>query len=238
MRCRSLFILTGALTCLVLSGCQSNNTNKIYTATALIQIEPFTFFTQIGSQFSPYTDQSIFQPDLDMMQASDTLLPIIKELNLDKKWAKQFKSNQNALSPAEALGHIHKILTINFKRETSTVSITAQSEEPQEAADIANAVVDHYKTMRDTDQAQRLRRGIDVLRNEIINQQKIVDEKKTVVERLRVSNNTSSSRRAQQELERQQYILDSYVEKLKQVMNENPPPDNLVRIVSRAVPSK
>jgi len=235
----SLFILTGGLTCLALIGCQSNISNKIYTATALIQIEPRSY-RYVGSRFTlnDYPDLSDYQPELDTLQSNDLLLPIIKNLGLDKKWAKRFKSNQEALTPTEVLDRVHKVLTINFKLKTGIVGITAQSEESQEAADIANAVADHYIAWHHDELVRAMKSGIVVLQEEITHQQAIVHDKKTVVEKLRVSNNTSSSRRAQQELEKQQYILDTYVLKLKQVMNESPSSDSSVRIVNRAIAPK
>lgn len=164
---------------------------KVYTASAQIQILPRDQTTVQGFQNTsdrPF-DTTFFQSEMEVMQSGEVLLPIINDLGLDKIWAKRdFKSNIESLSPPVALDYMHrKILHVDFKHGTEILQITADSQDPQEAANIANAVVDRYKAMRDVDLGKRSGSGEDTLRDEIAQQQTVVSEKKAIVDKLRLA---------------------------------------------------
>jgi len=162
---------------------------KIYEASALIKITPrgeeaVTSFDGSGTD-RPF-DQTSFQSESEIMKSSRLQMPIISELGLDKRWAKTvYKSAVEKLTPQESLAYMGQILDISFKRGTSLIEIKAQSEDPQEAAQIANAVAEHYKAMRDADEASRSNRGSDSIRDQIAQQQKIVDQARENRDKLR-----------------------------------------------------
>jgi capsular polysaccharide biosynthesis protein len=56
---------------------------------------------------------------------------------------------------------MNKILKLDFVSETNVVTITASSDVPKEAADIANAIADRYKAMRDFEEDRGKNRGED-----------------------------------------------------------------------------
>lgn len=161
---------------------------KIYTATAEIQIRPRA---QMSVQSSTDAGDQPFDPpgvesDLIILRSSDVLLPVVQNLNLDKIWAKRiYKSKQDHLPAQESLAYMNKILRIDCVRGTNIVKITAASEVPQEAADIANGVANQYKKMRDEAKAWREGLGLGSLRNQIAQQQEVVEEKKAALENLR-----------------------------------------------------
>jgi len=151
---------------------------KAYVATAQIQVRPQ------GSDLS--FDPTVFLSEFEIIQSPNVLLPIIKDLGLDKEWARRvFKSKENQLSDQDALAYMGKILKLDFKRGTNIIDITVASDVPKESADIANAVADRYKTLRDVEEDQRTNRGEDSLRDQIAGQQKAVDEKKAALETIR-----------------------------------------------------
>jgi capsular exopolysaccharide synthesis family protein len=161
---------------------------KVYTATAQIQIHP----RGVGSipMFDVMPDRGFdpidYQAEFQIMQSRDTLLPIIKDLGLDKIWAKRiFKSDDETLPDEAALGYMKGILKVDPEKGTNIMDITAASVIPKEAADIANALADRYKTMRDVEQDQRNNRGADSLTDQITQQQRVVDAKKAAVDKLR-----------------------------------------------------
>jgi len=162
---------------------------KVYTATTLIQITPRG---ETAVQFDSPTDKpfdiTAFQSEMENMQSKDVLGPIISDLGLDKVWAKRdFKSNMDSLSLSQALDYMHKkVLNINFKHGTSIIEIDADSQDPKEAANIANAVADRYKALRDAEEEKRSSGGEDTIREQIAQQQKVVDEKKAIVDKLRM----------------------------------------------------
>ncbi len=162
---------------------------KWYTASALIKIAPRgeeAVTTFDGSTTDRPFDQTAFQSESVIMKSSKLQLPIINALGLDKEWAKTiFKGKVDKLTPQEALGHMGQILDISFEHGTSLIKIAADSQDPVEAAKIANAVADQYKEMRDADEATRANGGADAIRDQIAQQQKIVDERRALVDQLR-----------------------------------------------------
>jgi uncharacterized protein involved in exopolysaccharide biosynthesis len=151
LRWLSITVVVFVLTILTGSYITDNFLPKVYTATAQIQIRPR------GMTAVPAPNQGSFsdplQGVLETMGSPDVLLPIINDLELDQAWAKRvFKLKEDRLSDKEALAYMNKILRLDYKRGTSIVEITAASDVPREAADIANAIADRYKTMRDPQQ--------------------------------------------------------------------------------------
>jgi uncharacterized protein involved in exopolysaccharide biosynthesis len=166
------------------------------------------------------------------MQSDDMLTPIIQNLKLDQIWAKRFRSDHDTLSPQEALDHLHKVLKIEEVSGTNILKVTAYSEEPQEAADIANAVADHYLAIRDQEEAVRKKRGEDALRDQIAQQQKVVEDAKAA---LATSPNDMNSGR---EFEQQQALLNALNLRLNQVIADEKIMESPVRIISRAIPPR
>ena len=89
------------------------------------------------------------------------------------------------LTTLEALDYMKHILDIQFKRGTDLIEITADSEDPKEAAAIANGVADHYKSLRDAEENERSNGGIDTIRDQITIQQKVVDDRRIQRDKLR-----------------------------------------------------
>jgi capsular polysaccharide biosynthesis protein len=126
---------------------RDNILRKVYTASAQIQIRAGSDMP-LTAPLSP--TPSPFQADIETMQSPDFLLPIITDLGLDKTWAKKINAaDSDELPDVDALTHMSKILKLDVKRGTDIIEITASSDEPEEAADIANAIADNYKTLRD-----------------------------------------------------------------------------------------
>jgi uncharacterized protein involved in exopolysaccharide biosynthesis len=171
------------------------------------------------------------------------------DLKLDKSWAVRFKAESGPLTPKETLDHLRKVLKMEAVPGTNIIKITASSEVPQEAANIVNALVDHYKALRDQERAVQFNRGVDFLRGQVTQQQKVVDDAKATVEKAR--QNLSSIgptlpnehkdpmtpyRDAQRDLIQQQSLLDSLNVRLKEVIADETLEGSPVRIISRAVP--
>jgi capsular exopolysaccharide synthesis family protein len=182
----TIFILT------VISGYYVTNEvlPKKFTATAQIQILPPRVLAIQGETPGSTTekgfDSTNFQAEFQIMQSSDVLMPIITDLQLDKVWAKRvYKSNLEALPPQDALFYMNQILKLDYTRGTNIINITVTSDVPKECADVANAVSDRYKAMRDGEEQERTNRGTDALRDQIAQQQKTVDGARDVVEKMR-----------------------------------------------------
>jgi capsular exopolysaccharide synthesis family protein len=162
---------------------------KEYNASAEIQVNPSDVHTPGSIDNAPTQrsfDPTAFQAEFEIMQSPDVLLPIINDLGLDKIWAKRlYKGSLDKMHPLDALSYMKSILHLDLKRGTNIIEITAQSEVPQEAADIANALADRYKTMRQVQEDQINSKGAETLEDQIAEQQKVVDEKKAALDKLR-----------------------------------------------------
>ena len=221
----SLVLILG----LTLAGCAWNPFHKMYSATAEMQIR----LRDNGPMSMPAPNGQIqIEMQMEFMQTPDILTAIIKNQTLDQIWAKRLQSDHDVLPPQQALDHLRKVLKIEAVPGTNIVKVTASSEVPQEAADIANALVDTYKAQRDQEEAERNSRGIDSLREQITQQQKVVDDKKAAVEKHPRDVN------AQRDLVQQQSLLDALNIRLKQVIADQPLEESPVRIISRALPQE
>ena len=214
---------------------------KVYTATAQIQVLPHS---HAGS-----FDQISFQKELETMQSPEFLLPVIYDLGLDKAWAKRIDKSgldalppQDALLPQDALAYMNKTLKLDVVRGTNIINITVSSDVPIEAARIANAIADRYKTLLDAEEFENEHQhDNDSLRDQIARQQKVVDEKKTALGKMQ-KDQSPTYHDAQRDLDQQQSILDALNVRLKQNEADRQLEESPVRIISRAeiptIPSK
>ncbi len=204
----------------------------LYSATAQIQVRPnfVTDITPIGGDGSIDSKElaTAVATEIEILQNADVLLPVIEKLNLSEIWAQRFKSDHPILTDTESLDHLHKVLKIDAVSESNVIKITASSEVPQEAADIANAVADHYKAMRDEEETQRYERGENALRDQITQQKKVVDEAQAATE----GHNAVEMKRR---LIQQQSLLDALNVRFKQVQADWKLEESPVRILTRAV---
>ncbi len=187
-----LWVIFTIFTLTVLSGWYVTNEvlPKVYQATSQIQIRPraITDIAPMGpdGRTEGGLDSMQFQAEFQIMQSADVLLPIITDLQLDKIWAKRvFNSGLDALPPQDALGFMVSHLNLSAGKGSSIINITFSSEVAKECADVANAVADRYKTMRDVEEDQRTQRGLDSLRSQIADQEKVVNATKEQVEKMR-----------------------------------------------------
>jgi len=183
---RWLLVAIGAFVVTMLAGkcIMDNFFFKVYTARAQIQVAPDDLMIPPGGTKD---DPGAFQPVYEnIIRSPDFLLPLILDLNLDKTWNKGvFKAQEEQLSPQDALANMNKILKLDLVSGTNVITITVSSDVPKEAADIANAIATRYKTVRDFEEDQNKNSDKDALRQQIAEQQKVVDEKKAEVEKLR-----------------------------------------------------
>ena len=124
------WIVSGAILCALLAVVfLTRQAAPIHRATAKIQIQ-----------------NDVALAEVEVIQSSDVVVPAVKSLGLEKTWAKRFGSNESEWTNAEIMDHVSKILTVELvKPGAGIIYVTVQSDPPQEAADIANAIVDKYK---------------------------------------------------------------------------------------------
>jgi capsular polysaccharide biosynthesis protein len=143
---------------------------KTYTSSAEMLVKPQNDY----SKFDPTN----FQSEFDIIQSPEVLLPVIHELGLQKAWAVRIFKTEHDLPDQDALAYMHRLVKLDYVRETKIIIVTASSDVPQEAADMANGIVDKYKRMRDIGEDRRINFAVDELNKEIDQQQQLIDQKK------------------------------------------------------------
>ncbi len=162
---------------------------KNYTATATIKIQAADIRMVDGihsASFQRPIDAVEFQNEYEIMHSSEVLMPVIKQLGLNKTWAKRvYKSANETIPDQDALAYLIGNLTIIYTHGTNLVDVTFKSEIPEESATVANTVITSYKKRRDDEQAQKNDKGANSLKDQIDAQQKVVDAAKDHLEKLR-----------------------------------------------------
>jgi succinoglycan biosynthesis transport protein ExoP len=162
--------------------------HKEFTSTAEIKIQSATNHRMRGvdPEYNMPMDSTEFTTEEERMRSPQVLEPVITDLGLDKIWAvRVFKLTSEKLPIQDALAYMKGILSVTFSHGTYLVDVSARSQDPKEAADIANAVVAQYKKIRDGEQAENGTLGSQSLEDQIAEQQKVVDAKKAYREKLR-----------------------------------------------------
>jgi capsular exopolysaccharide synthesis family protein len=163
---------------------------RIYSATSVVEIRP-RGEEAVNSFDGTTTDrpfeQTMFQSESERMKSPEVLMPIITDQDLEHKWALTLsKGKVDKLTPLEALSYMKgAVLDIEPKRGTELIEITANTRDPKEAAAIANGVANQYKQVRDAEESGRANGGIDTIRDQITEQQKVVDDRRAKLDALR-----------------------------------------------------
>jgi uncharacterized protein involved in exopolysaccharide biosynthesis len=98
----------------------------------------------LGSMsFDPYFIQTTFE----IMQSGVVLNNAIASLDLNEKWGKKF-NNGKTLKTSETISLLKNSMVLTPVRNTKLITITVYSDDPKEAAQIANAVVASYQAYR------------------------------------------------------------------------------------------
>lgn len=114
---------------------------KIYSATASFRVRPLTVHPEAYSGWSLSTPQSrAIEADLVSVESPEVLKTVVSNLDLDQVWAERVYKRSEPLSTDEAVHYLASNLKPNFKHDSNVVAVTALSDDPKEAAAIANEV--------------------------------------------------------------------------------------------------
>jgi len=124
---------------------------KVYSATASVQVETpgATAETYSGWAFSSPQSRAL-EAELVSIESPEILRGVINGLGLDRTWAGRIFNRNDPLPVEEALHYLGSHLRLNFKHNSNVVEVTALSDDPKEAAEIANEVVELYKVAHET----------------------------------------------------------------------------------------
>jgi Mg-chelatase subunit ChlD/tetratricopeptide (TPR) repeat protein len=138
----------------------------------------------IAGQPSPGYDPYFIQTEFEVIQSEVVLGKVIDKLHLDQSWAAKHGA-AGKLTKEETLKLLKKSLDLRPVKNTSLVEIGAKSDNPQEAARIANAVAEAYKDQRLEQRLQMSRGGVAFLEARLAEQDTKVRQAQTNMDRLR-----------------------------------------------------
>ncbi|MGC9942323.1 MAG: polysaccharide biosynthesis tyrosine autokinase [Verrucomicrobiota bacterium] len=117
--------------------------------------------TETGGGFDPYFIQTTFE----IMQSEVVLSNVIATLDLNEKWGKKF-NNGETLKTSETMLILKNNMLLTPVRNTKLITITIYSDDPKEAAQIANAEAASYTQYRLRTREQLALTGLDALQEQ------------------------------------------------------------------------
>ena len=97
-----------------------------------------------------------------MIQSEVILGKVIEDLDLNKEWGKKYAGGERLKTP-ETILMLKSRLDLRPVRNTSLIEIRVFSEKPDEAAKIANALAEAYKSTANSNAWSLSRGGIKAL---------------------------------------------------------------------------
>jgi polysaccharide biosynthesis transport protein len=135
---------------------------------------------QYGGAYDPYWITTEFET----IQSKSILYQVITNLNLNKKWAEKL-GEENDLRTDITYQFLKRSVDVQQARNTSLIEISAYSDDPQEAAVIANEIADVYKKSRINSRLQASARGIETLEKEYKDQDELVRAQQAKVDKMK-----------------------------------------------------
>lgn len=135
---------------------------ETYASTTRIKVEPDMEPPANGYPRGTSIDPYFIQTTVEIMGSEVVLKNVIDSLGLNEKWGKKF-NNGGALQTGETLLMLRKSMQLTPVRNTKLLAITVYNEDPQEAAQIANAVADSYREYRLKSLTEQARQGFTLL---------------------------------------------------------------------------
>ncbi len=158
-----------------------------YSSTARIKVEndvmdiPGMTGTPSVGVYDPYFIQTTFE----IMQSQLVLEPVIKKLKLNTVWGKKYYHGET-LKTAETLRILQPRVQLRPVKNTKLIAITVFSDDPNEAAEIANAIAESYHNYRIQSREALVAQGLATLQQQYRDQEEPLQKAQAGVESLRV----------------------------------------------------
>jgi len=157
-----------------------------YASTALIKVERDITDIRgfVDPLYNPGYDPYFIETEFQVINSEVVLTNVVNELDLMRRWGEKYNAGQ-PLTMTEALMLLRNRMDLSPRRNTSIIEIRVVSEDPQEAADIANAIARSYEHYRIEQRKKLSMGGIAVLMERLEEHQKRIDETQRELDRLR-----------------------------------------------------
>ncbi|HTY86787.1 MAG TPA: polysaccharide biosynthesis tyrosine autokinase [Candidatus Acidoferrum sp.] len=187
IRIRKAIIITVFLITAIVATAVTFLLPESYASTARIKIEP-NIVTDIPGvtgtmTMSPY-DPYFIQTEFEIIQDRVVLGKVIENLNLNVEWGKKYYGGETLKTP-ETMEFLKRRMSLIPVRNTKLIEITVYSEDRNDAARIANAIAETYKTYRLKQREQLTLNGIKALEDQFKSEEERIQSAQTNVDNLR-----------------------------------------------------
>lgn len=192
---------------------------EAYASTARLKVEPETTSLSSGaptsglmSDYDPYFIQTTFE----IIQDPAILDPVIDKLDLNVKWGKKYNGGV-PLNTQVTMKLLKPRLSLDTIRNTKLIEITVYDDDKNEAAQIANAIVQSYRDYRVQIHKEAMARGIQALQNQYqqdeLQIQKATVEVEVLYQQYKIGSDVSAPQSPQEQPYRdRKHDLDKMVE--------------------------
>ena len=143
-------------------------------------------------------DPYLLQTELEVIRSQAVLPKVIENMNLNEKWAKRY--NMDGLKTTDTMRLLKGRLDVRQFRNTTLMEVRVFSEDPKEAALIANEIASVYQKYRVEEGRRLVLSAFETLEERLRVQKETVADVQRRVERLRKELNIPSPEPAVEEL--------------------------------------
>jgi len=129
----------------------------------------------------PYHDPQLAPTVYQIIQRTGILYPVIDDLKLQDKWGQ----GGNRPTREQAYRILRSKLDLDEVRNTDLLQISVYDTDPQEAADIANKIVEVYQKVRVQEEKEVLNRAVETMNEEVTKEDRKVEAAAKEVARIR-----------------------------------------------------
>lgn len=181
-----LVVITATLVTFILPESFSS-TARIKIERDSADIEGFTKPNYAGA-YDPY----FIQTEFEVIQSEMILSQVVEQLDLNTAWGKKYMGGEKLKTP-ETITMLKGRIDLRAVRNTSLIAIQVFSEDPIEAAKLANTIAEVYHDHRLAKGQKLMKGGIQSLKEQFDEQELKVREAQKEVDRLRKELNISDS---------------------------------------------
>ncbi len=186
IRIRKAIIITVFLITAIIATAVTFILPESYSSTARIKVEsdvtditPLTGGSSVG-MYDPYFIQTTFE----IMQSQIVLSNVIAGMKLNEKWGQKY-FNGETLKTSETMEILKQRMQLAPVKNTKLISITVYSDDKNEAAQLANAIAEAYRTYRIQSRQELTEGGLKKLEEEYQEQDQEIKTNQDYVEQLR-----------------------------------------------------
>ena len=187
IRIRKAIIITVFLITAIIATAVTFILPESYASTCKIKVE--NDVNDSAGGYAPTPSQTTYDPyfiqtTFEIISSSLVLSNVINTLNLNVEWGKKY-FNGETLKTTETMGILKGRMSLAPVRSTKLISITVYSDDPKEAALLANTIAEAYKNYRADTRRETTAKGLSVLEGQYLDESNQIQAAQSQIENLR-----------------------------------------------------